>query len=92
MIACKFLLGLVKDGRDLHTNLDAYLQKKLGGLTTTNIHDIVTRLKAIGGQEQFVMFLTGPAGSGKSSALMVAHQFCYKFCLSEDVLWNDKTV
>ena len=26
-IACTFLLGLVKDGRDLHTNLGAYLQK-----------------------------------------------------------------
>ena len=28
MIACTFLLGLVKDGIDLHTNLGAYLQKK----------------------------------------------------------------
>jgi hypothetical protein len=27
-IAFTFLLGLVKDGRDLHTNLGAYLQKK----------------------------------------------------------------
>ena len=63
-IACTFLLGLVKDGRDLHTNLGAYLQKKMGGPTPTNIHDIVTRLKARGGQEQMVMFLTGPSGSG----------------------------
>ena len=30
MIACTFLLGLVKDGRDPHTNLGAYLQKKFG--------------------------------------------------------------
>ncbi len=41
MIACTFLLGLVKDGRDPHTNLGAYLQKGLGGPTTTTIHDIV---------------------------------------------------
>ena len=27
MIACTLLLGLVKDGRDPHTNLGAYLQK-----------------------------------------------------------------
>ena len=49
MIACTFLLGLVKDGRDPHTNLGAYLQKCLGGPTTKNIHDIVKRLKARGG-------------------------------------------
>ena len=30
MIACTFLLGLVTDGRDPHTNLGAYLQKKFG--------------------------------------------------------------
>ncbi len=34
MIACTFLLGLVKDGRDPRTNLGAYLQKNLGGPTT----------------------------------------------------------
>jgi hypothetical protein len=68
MIACTFLLGLVKDGRDPHTNLGAYLQKSLEGPTTKNIHDIVKRLKARGGQEQMLMFLIGPAGSGKSSA------------------------
>ena len=91
MIACTFLLGLVKDGRDAHTNLGAYLQQNLGGPPTTDIHDIVKRLKARGGQEQMIMFLTGPAGSGKSSALMVAQQFCFEFCLSVGVMWSDKT-
>ncbi len=38
-----------------------------------------------------LMFLTGPAGSGKSSALMVAQQFCYEFSLSVGVMWSDKT-
>ena len=33
MIACTFLLGLVKDGRDAHTNLGAYLQQKFGRTT-----------------------------------------------------------
>jgi hypothetical protein len=91
MIACTFLLGLVKDERDPHTNLGAYLQKSFGRPTTTNIHDIVKRLKARGGQEQMLMFLTGPAGSGKSSALMVAQQFCYEFSLSVGVMGSDKT-
>ncbi len=91
MIACAFLLGLVKDGRDAHTNLDAYSQQNLGGPTTSDIQDIVKRLKARGGHEHMLMFLTGPAGSGKSSASMVAQQFCYEFCLSVGVMWSDKT-
>ena len=82
MIACTFLLGLVKDGRDAHTNLGAYLQKNFGGPPTTDILDIVKMLKARGGQDHMLMFLTGPAGSGKSSALMVAQQFCFEFCQS----------
>jgi hypothetical protein len=56
MFACTFPLGLVKDERDPHTNLGVYLQKSLGGPTTTNIQDIVKRLKARGGQEQILMF------------------------------------
>ena len=91
MIACTFLLGLVKDGRDAHTNLGAYLQQNFGGPPTTDILDIVKRLKARGGQDHMVMFLTGPAGSGKSSALMVAQQFCFEFCQSVGVMWSDKT-
>jgi hypothetical protein len=50
MIVCTFLLGLVTDGRDPDTNLGEYLQKSLEGpTTTTNIHNIVKRLKARGG-------------------------------------------
>jgi hypothetical protein len=37
------------------------------------------------------MFLTGPAGSGKSTAVKVAQQFCYDFCLAVSVMWGDIT-
>ncbi len=82
----------MRDGRDPQTNLSAYLQQRLEGPTITDIQDIVTRLKARGGREHMLMFLTGPAGSGKSSALVVAQQFCYKFCLSVGVMLSDKTL
>ncbi len=39
--------------------------------TATNIEDIIKKLKARGGREQMLMFLTGPAGSGKITAVMV---------------------
>jgi hypothetical protein len=37
------------------------------------------------------MFLTGPAGSGKSTAVMVAQQFCFEFCMAVGDMWSDKT-
>ena len=37
------------------------------------------------------MFLTGPAGSGKSTAVTVAQQFCHEFCVAVGVMWSDTT-
>ncbi len=40
---------------------------------------------------QLLLFLTGPAGSGKSTAMRVAKQFCNEFCLAVGVMWSDTT-
>ena len=42
--------------------------------------DLAKHLKAFGGREQLLMFLTGPAGAGKSTAVQAAKvcQQCYK--------------
>jgi ATP-dependent DNA helicase PIF1 len=37
------------------------------------------------------MFLTGPAGSGKSTAMRVAEQFCYEFCVAVRATWCERT-
>jgi hypothetical protein len=37
------------------------------------------------------MFFTGTAGSRKSTAMKVAKQFCYDFCLAVGVMWSDQT-
>ncbi len=37
------------------------------------------------------MFLTGPAGLGKSTAVRVVEQFCYEFCLAVGIMWSDTT-
>jgi hypothetical protein len=91
MIACTFLLGLVKDGNDSNTALFTSLQKMMGGESSKEIADIVRKLEARGGQEQLLLFLTGPAGSGKSTAMRVAEQFCYEFCVAVGVMWSDTT-
>jgi hypothetical protein len=91
MIACTFFLGLLNDAQNPHTNLGAYLQQRLRGSTTADIEATVKMLKARGGREQMLMFLTGPTVSGKSTAVMVAQQFCYEFCLAVGVMWSDTT-
>ncbi len=92
MIACTFLLDLVKDGNDSSTKLFTSLQKTIGGNPSSEvIKDIADKLQARGGQEQLIMFLTGPAGSGKSTAVRMAEQFCYEFCLAVGIMWSDTT-
>ena len=91
MIASTFLLGLVRDGNDPTTTLYSGLTQTMRGNDSMTINDIVQRLKARGGQSQLIMFLTGPAGSGKSTAVKVAQQFCYDFCLAVGVMWSNTT-
>ena len=75
MIACTFLFGLVRDGNDSNTTLFTCLQKTMGGESSQEIADMVRKLEARGGQEQLLLFLTGPAGSGKSTTMRMAKQF-----------------
>jgi cytidylate kinase len=48
-------------------------------------------LKELGAKEQLIMFVTGPAGSGKSTAIDVAQQFCFECCKSMKIIRGDKT-
>jgi hypothetical protein len=72
MIACTFLLGLVHDGNDPNTTLYSCRRHTMGSTATLNINNVVPRLEARGGQSQYIMILTGLAGSGKSTAVKVA--------------------
>ncbi len=91
MIACTILLGLVHDGNDPKTTLYSCLEHTMGSTATLNINNIVHRLEAKGGQSQLIMILTGLAGSGKSTSMKVAQQFCYDFCLAVGAMWSDHT-
>jgi hypothetical protein len=59
--------------------------------STADANDIIKKLKARGGNDQLLMFLMGPAGSGKSTAIKIAQQFCYEFCIAVGIMWSDKT-
>ena len=49
--------------------------------------DAENRLRAYGGNRQLIMFLTGPAGAGKSTAVKAAEQFCVLFCRYAHIVW-----
>ncbi len=59
--------------------------------TNADANDIIKKLKARGGRDQLLMFLTGPAGPGKSTAMKIAQQLCYEFCIAVGIMWSDKT-
>ena len=90
IIACTFLLELVEEGRDKSSILGQYLGSALGSIKEdTDL--LVENLKARGGMSQLLMFLTGPAGAGKSTAVKVAQRFCFEFCAAVSVMWHDET-
>ena len=66
IICCTFILGLVYEGRDDDSKLRKCLQQTLANEdTTSKMETLVKELKICGGQDQLLMFLTGPSGAGK---------------------------
>jgi len=95
-ICATFLLGLIHDGLNNETMLGQYFETLAGNIEVTtsanNLSKIIqTKLKSVGGRRQLVMFLTGPAGAGKTTAVKMAETFCFLFCRAISVIWRDNT-
>eukprot|EP00985_Skeletonema_marinoi_P023042 scaffold15041_cov206-Skeletonema_marinoi.AAC.1 len=94
VIACSFLLGLLRDS-NYNEGESLALQNLLRGAAGQGIINdlkaLEDALKAKGGREQLIMFVTGFAGAGKSTAINVAQKFCYEFCKAASIMWNDNT-
>ena len=90
IICCTFLLDMLKE---THTNF------KLMQATTSNaieqlpnsIQKLEKQLHARGGKDQLRLFLTGPAGAGKTTALKAAEHFCFEFCSFCGIPWYPTT-
>ena len=52
---------------------------------------MIDQLKKKGGREQLLMFVTGLAGCRKSTAIMVAQQFCFESCNAASIMWSNNT-
>ena len=90
IICCTFMLGLIRDGKDTSTQLSKCLGQCLEECPQTR-KDLIEELHARGGENQILMFLTGPAGAGESTAVKVAQRFCFEFCRAVGILWSDST-
>lgn len=83
ILASTLLLDLLEDTKMTTTTL------QLGGDARTQ--RIMQRLRALGGRDQLVMFLTGFAGAGKSTCIKVAQRYCFEFCRAASIVWDDVT-
>jgi hypothetical protein len=94
IVCCTFLLQLVTEGDQYDTKLGDMLGATLGPLNE-NVQrtkdSLVRDLKAKGGKDQLIMFITGQAGCGKSTTMEAAQFYCHKFCSSIAAAFNDYT-
>lgn len=90
VIACSFLLGLLTQDEDGSTLLGG-LWTAIGKDTMNDIEALKQELRERGGREQLLMFVTGFAGAGKSTAIKIAQKFCYEFCKATSIMWADNT-
>ena len=92
VICSTFLLGLVYNGLDASPAIQCAFSEIFSDYKDENKLDrIIAELKARGGREQLIMFLTGPAGAGKSAAIKVARRFCFEFSRSAGLAWDEFT-
>ena len=88
-LSCTFLLGLVLEEND---KLGESMVKALGlDAKDSELQQLIKQLKAMGGKEQLLLFLTGMAGAGKSSGLTVAQAFCFEFSKAVGIRWHENT-
>ena len=75
--------------RRLRIKTGACLGRALLDSDGSDIYALVKKLNTRGGMEQLRMFLTGPDGAGKNTALTVVHNSCFDFFHAVGILWSD---
>ena len=91
VICCTFLLQLLYEGGNGDTALGNYLNSTLNCEHNNRRDDLITRLKARGAMDQLIMLLSGPAGCGKSTSVLLAQQYCHNFCMAAAIAFDDIT-
>lgn len=85
-----FLLGLLNKALD--PTLSVYRQFGVPIPLDNNmkiIDNLKEKLFARSGRDQMLLFLTGPAGAGKTSAVKAVEQFCFEVYSLCNKMWSD---
>jgi flagellar biosynthesis GTPase FlhF len=72
MICTTFMIKIINDCRTQFIGASNPEQTRI-------TDEVIECLKSIGGKKQLLMFLTGPAGAGKTTAIKLVQTFCEKF-------------
>ena len=88
ILACTFLLSLLLTLGNYDGN--TALQMCLAGTLIQNAHteltSLIELLQSRGARVQLLIFATGFAGSGKSTAVKIAQRFCFEFCRAANIM------
>ena len=102
IICCSFLLAQLDETGNQDSIIKQYITNAISEQNGTSTPSLSTSqqaslntvkklLKSRGGEDQLRLFLTGPAGAGKTTAIKAAETFCYRFCMNAGIQWTDTT-
>ena len=94
IICASFLLNLLEEKWRASSQNDSFGasdDERRNTRITEAMSHIKQKLEDIGGKEPLRMFVTGPAGAGKSTAINAAQQFCFEFCRAVGIQWEENT-
>ena len=91
VICCSFFLRFVIDGTEGDTEWSNLLSSGLECDSIDERNDLIQKLEDNGAMQQLIMFLTGPAGCGKSTCVELAQTYCHKFCQLAGLPFDDTT-
>lgn len=90
IICCTFLIDILRECSQKHL-LKSIADVVGHTMNQTDERRIHNKLKARGGEDNLRMFLTGPAGAGKTTAIKAAQKYCHEFCQLSGILFSDST-
>ena len=89
VICCTYLLRVIQEEATAAAVNSAFAA--LDDQTSSQKEELIESLKARGGKDQLLMFLTGAGGCGKSHCVYAARKFCHRFSQAAGIVFEKNT-
>ena len=89
VICCTYLLRVIQEEATAAAVNSAFTA--LDDQTSSQKEELIESLKARGGMDQLLMFLTGAGGCGKSHCVYAARKFCHRFSQAAGIVFEKNT-